>query len=232
MILNIYKEKGWTSFDVVAKLRSLLKTKKIGHAGTLDPLAEGVLIVLTDSDTKRQDEFMHMEKEYEADVVFGATSPTLDLEGPISFSDIEITKYLKSKDLKKILLPILKNYTGEFEQTVPAYSAKKLGGKELYKLARSGKLNVSDLPTKKVHVKSISLVRIFSTTKLNGGLDLPVVTLNIVCNSGFYVRSLADALGKELGLGALTLRILRKRVGDFSVGGSRKIKDLITEATL
>ncbi|HLC93455.1 MAG TPA: tRNA pseudouridine(55) synthase, partial [Patescibacteria group bacterium] len=95
MILNIYKPKHWTSFDVVAKTRSILKTKKVGHAGTLDPLAEGVLIVLTDKDTKRQSEFMKLSKEYQAEIGFGLKSPTYDLEGPVElkYSNILLTEF-------------------------------------------------------------------------------------------------------------------------------------------
>src|SRR3989344_9156170 len=118
MILNVYKEKGWTSHDVVAKLRGVLKTKKIGHAGTLDPLAEGVLVVLTGEDTKRQSEFMSLRKEYVAEIAFGAKSPTYDLEGPLSFFD----KPINANEIREKLGNLLQKYTGKFAQRVPAFS--------------------------------------------------------------------------------------------------------------
>lgn len=131
MIFNVYKEKNWTSFDVVKKLRSVLGVKKIGHAGTLDPLAEGVLVVLTDKDTKKQDEIMRLDKEYKACIAFGATSPTYDLEGDLTFYDIPA-----GFDLEKELAVFLPKYIGKFEQTAPPYSAKKVKGKKLYERMR------------------------------------------------------------------------------------------------
>jgi tRNA pseudouridine55 synthase len=226
VILYIYKPKTWTSFDVVAKLRGVLKTKKIGHAGTLDPLAEGVLIVLTGEDTKKQDELMHQEKEYETDVVFGLKSVTYDLEGPVEVSqdfvnDVSLVE-TKVSDL-------LKNYIGEYEQTIPAFSAKKKDGKKLYDLARKGKIELADLPVKKVNVKSISIVKSF-LYEFNEQ-KFPTLTLNIVCDSGFYVRALANDLGRDLGYGALASRILRCRVGSYSVKEAISLNDFIQKQT-
>ncbi|MBI2414504.1 tRNA pseudouridine(55) synthase TruB [candidate division WWE3 bacterium] len=219
MILNIYKPVNWTSFDVVAKLRGILHTRKIGHAGTLDPLAQGVLVVLTDSDTKKQDNLMHQEKEYEADFVFGAASPTYDLEGPLELSHTKITL-----DALKAQLPnFLGKYIGEFEQKIPAYSAKRQNGKKLYELARAGKITQETLPTKKVNVKSLTITNYF----FNESLDLPSITVKITCDSGFYVRSLAHDLGEDLGCGAVTTRILRTRVGDYKVEDSVTIESIL-----
>lgn len=218
MILNIYKPINWTSFDVVAKLKGILHTKKIGHAGTLDPLAEGVLIVLTDKDTKNQDELMHQEKEYQADFVFGATSETYDLEGPINIGHPEIAL----DDIETQLPKIISKYIGEYEQQIPAYSAKRKDGKKLYELARKNQITEAELPTKKVNVKNITIDNYF----MNEDLKLPSVTVTITCDSGFYVRSLGNDLGKDLGFGGLTTRILRKRVGSFEVKDSVTIDSL------
>lgn len=217
MILNVYKEKGWTSFDVVASLRSVFKTKKIGHAGTLDPLAEGVLIVLTDKDTKKQSEFMGLEKEYLAEVVLGATSPTYDMEGELSFSGaVELTKEQIEEALKK--------YIGTYEQRVPAFSATKVDGERLYKKARDGEIDIDELPLKEVTVSNIKLSSLI--TRNIQGHNLPVVLIEITCGKGFYVRSLANDLGEDLGTGAVLTRLVRTRVGDYKVSASKRINDI------
>src|SRR5689334_22914829 len=123
MILNIYKPKGFTSFDVVAKVRKQLNIKGVGHAGTLDPLAEGVLVVLTGDDTKKQDEIMVQTKVYEAEITFGAESPTLDLEMKPVVREIPLLS-----DVEKKLPELFAKYTGEFDQLIPDYSAKKIEG--------------------------------------------------------------------------------------------------------
>ena len=220
MIFNIYKETGWTSFDVVAKLRGILATRKIGHAGTLDPLAEGVLVILTEKDTKRQDELMGHEKEYLADVAFGAVSPTYDMEGPISFNETSITK----GELEFHLKELLGKYIGEYKQTVPAFSATKVKGKRLYKEARAGTIKLEDLPKKEVNVSEILIESIFEE-KINE-TPLFVVRLKITCGKGFYVRSLANDLGEDLGVGAVLIKLVRTRVGDFTLEDSKKISEI------
>jgi tRNA pseudouridine55 synthase len=213
VILNIYKEKGWTSADVVAKLKGILRPRKIGHAGTLDPLAEGVLIVLTDEDTKRQSEFMGMEKEYVADVQFGATSETYDLEGELTYSGVEITE----DDLGRKLNKVLKDFIGTYEQEVPHYSAVKVGGRPLYKSARKGQ--EVELPKKEVTVYSIDVVDV----------NFPVVTFVITCSKGFYVRSFANDLGKKVGTGAVLANLVRTRIGNYDLADSKPISSFSTE---
>ncbi len=225
MVFNVYKEKGWTSFDVVAKVRSILgRKRKVGHAGTLDPLAEGVLIVLTDEDTKRQDEFMTMEKEYIAKIAFGITTPMYDLEVLPNVSETQVSL----KEVKKILEKILPKYIGEIAQKVPAYSAVKVKGKTLYKEARKGKLSDIKLPVKRITIYEIEV--------LGSGEEeietkeekrkFPVIKMKVRCSSGSYIRSLAHDLGEELGCGAVLISLLRTRVGAFIVGTPRKVSDL------
>jgi len=225
MILNIYKEKGWTSFDVVAKVRLLLgKKRKVGHAGTLDPLAEGVLIVLTDEDTKKQSEFMKMKKEYEAKIAFGLTTPMYDLEVLPDISD----KQMGLDEVKGEFEKILPNYIGEISQKVPGYSAVKVEGKRLYKQARSGSIDEDKLPVKSVTIYNIEVlgwVEEKIKTK-DGSKEFPVVTMKIECSSGTYIRSLAHDLGEDLGTGAVMTSLIRTRIGDFKVTDSKKITEL------
>ncbi|MFZ2663795.1 MAG: tRNA pseudouridine(55) synthase TruB [Patescibacteria group bacterium] len=225
MILNIYKEKCWTSFDVVAKIRGMLgKKRKVGHAGTLDPLAEGVLIVLTDEDTKKQNEFMTLKKEYEAKIAFGITTPTYDLEVLPDVSN----KQLSLEEILGSLKDLLPKYIGGIDQKVPSYSAVKVDGKRLYKQARSGDVDEDKLPVKRVTIYNIKLLN-NSVEKIEtkGGIkEFPIVTIKIECSSGTYVRSLAHDLGEDLGIGAVLVNLVRTKVGDFKVFDSRKITEL------
>ena len=196
MILNIYKQKGWTSFDVVAKLKGILGTKKIGHAGTLDPLAEGVLIILTHKDTKKQNEHMHTKKEYIADIALGLDSDSYDLETLLRESIVPTDV----EDLPK--------YIGFIIQTVPPYSAIKVSGRRLYKSARSGNINKESLPSREVEIFELEKLEEY---KKNFGKfkNITVIKLKIVCSSGFYVRSFAHDIGGVL------VSLIRTKVGNF-----------------
>lgn len=235
MILNIYKPKNWTSFDVVAKLRKSLRTKKIGHAGTLDPLAEGVLIVLTDSDTKKQNEFMKLEKEYLAKIAFGVDSPTYDLEGALTFDKQAFNKKVSLKGLQKKLNEALPKYIGQIEQKVPPYSAVKVKGQRLYKKARKREITESELPTKHVQIYEIKQILLRNISLKNEKISelegitqtLPVLTCSITCSSGTYIRSLAHDLGKEVGTGAVLVDLIRTRIGEFKIEDSQKLEDLV-----
>lgn len=216
MILNVYKPKDWTSFDVVKKLGNVLNEDKVGHAGTLDPLAEGVLIVLTGVDTKKQSEIMQMKKEYVADIGFGATTKSLDLETELKYSD----KKLLKKDLSDKLMDILPNYVGKYEQKVPMYSATSVDGEKLYKKARRGEtIPYDDLPSREVTVDEILMLDV----NYNKNLKLPVATFVIKCGSGFYVRSLARDLGKDLNIGGVLINLIRTQIGDYLVSDSKPI---------
>ncbi len=214
MLLNIYKPKNWTSFDVVAKLRGILGIKKIGHAGTLDPLAEGVLIVLTEGDTKKQDELMHRDKEYKAKIAFKIDSPTYDLEGPVEFLDHAPTK--------EQIINCIPKFIGDIEQTVPPYSAVKVKGKPLYKMARRNELSEAELPVKKVKIFSIDIMDFKDEpVEVNSkSIKLPVLTCIVKCSSGTYIRSLAHDLGGVL------VELIRTRVGEFRIEDAVRLEDL------
>ncbi len=207
---------------MVAKLRGKLGIKKIGHAGTLDPLAEGVLVVLTQEDTKRQKEFMEMNKEYIAEIVFGVESPTYDLEMVPVFSGSK----LSLEDLSRRLNSALPKYKGKFPQKAPPYSAKKVHGKPLYKIYRKGKsVNDEALPVKEVEITRLEVMDTF-VKKIKtdqGELDLPVVRLKIACSSGTYIRSLAHDLGKDLGTSATLSNLVRTRIGDYTIDQSEHL---------
>ncbi len=217
MIINVYKPKDWTSFDVVAKTRGIFREKKVGHAGTLDPLAEGVLVVLTGNDTKKQEQFMKMKKEYVAEIAFGAVSPSYDMEFVPEFTgNTDITE----------LQNILSVFTGKITQIVPPYSAKKIEGKEMYKLARK---NI-EIPVqyKEVEIFSCDVVNqeIREVDTSAGKKTLPCSTLKVECSSGTYIRSLAHELGEKLGTGAVLLNLVRTAVGPYRVEDAVKIEDL------
>lgn len=219
MVLNIFKEKGWTSFDVVAKVKSILKKKnsrvKVGHAGTLDPLAKGVLIVLTDEDTKRQSEFMRLKKEYVAEISFGVTSPTYDLEGELTYHTISDKTGLKTK-LERALI----KYQGEIKQRVPPYSAVKKDGKRLYKEARKGRIEEKDLPVRKVSINNLELIDFYEKD------NLPTANLKITCGKGTYIRSLAHDLGEDLETGAVLVNLVRTKVGSYKAEDSIRTSEL------
>ena len=210
MILNVYKPVNWTSFDVVAKLRGILGTKKIGHAGTLDPLADGVLIVLTDKDTKKQDELMYTNKEYIAKVALGLDSDSYDLETELT----ENKNYKGSLDFED-----LKKYSGTIKQTVPPYSAVKVKGKRLYEMARNKSIDSTILPVKNVNVYNIEIL---DFVKKDYGVftAIDTVTLKINCSKGFYVRSFAHDLNGVL------VGLTRTKVGEYLLEDSLNIKDL------
>ena len=189
----------WTSFDVIRKTRNLVRIKKIGHAGTLDPLATGLLIVCTGKFTKRINEYMAQEKEYTGTFTLGATTPTYDLESePENFKTFET---ITGDQLHKAAAAL----TGEIMQAPPAHSAIKVDGKRLYALARAGK-EVNPEP-RKVFVKEFAIEKI----------NLPLVHFRIVCSTGTYIRSMANDMGSLLGCGAYLSNLCRTRIGEFSL---------------
>ncbi len=197
--LLIDKEKGWTSFDVVKKIRNLIKEKKVGHAGTLDPLATGLLLVAVGKATKKLQFFVGCDKEYEVLGYFGYISDTYDADGKI---EKKSDKKWKKKEVEKI---IKEKFLGEFLQMPPIYSAIKLKGKKAYELARKGKEVKLDF--RKVRVD------LFEITDFNW----PKVSFKISCGSGTYVRSLINDLGEKLGSGGYVEDLRRTKIGDFCV---------------
>jgi len=213
MIINVYKPKTWTSFDVVARLRTLLHTKKVGHAGTLDPLAQGVLIVLTEEDTKNYGKYMHTKKEYIADIALGLDSDSYDLGTPVYKHNKNITNF---EDIN------LASYIGTLNQVVPSYSAVRIAGKRLYKSAREGTVDLTTLPSKNVEIfeleKLEEYIKDFGEFK-----NITVIKVRIACSSGFYVRSFAHDIGGVL------VELLRTKVGDFKVEDSIKNWDSLVQ---
>jgi tRNA pseudouridine55 synthase len=228
MVLNVYKEKGWTSFDVVAKLRGVLGLKKVGHAGTLDPLAEGVLLVLTGKDRKKQEELMKLPKEYRCEIAFGAITATYDLE-----EDLQVSKKVPDLgELKRRVEKILPNYLGRISQTAPPYSAKKVRGKRLYKIAREGKVKEAELPRKKVEIHDFEILGFsekefaVSDDRPKKKISLPVVKCLIKCSSGTYIRSIAHDLGEDLGYGGVLTNLVRTKVGEYTVEKSKRVSQI------
>jgi len=233
-ILLIDKSPDWTSFDVVAKLRGILKKNtgqkiKVGHAGTLDPFATGLLIILIGNETKNQNQFMKLDKEYEAVFHLGATSNTDDLTGEITpcHSEVLFCHSERSEespdpsatpqDDKPSLDQIEKalgKFRGEQLQVPPKYSAIKVEGKRAYKLAR--KEADFEIEPRKVTIYDIELL----------GYEYPLVKLRINCSSGTYIRSLARDLGELLGCGAYVESLRRTRIGDYRISDAEKIEEL------
>ncbi|MBA3678878.1 tRNA pseudouridine(55) synthase TruB [Candidatus Saccharibacteria bacterium] len=195
-IYLINKPRGRSSFSMVAQVRRLSGIKKVGHAGTLDPEAEGLLIILVGKDyTKQSDSYLKLDKTYEFTVKLGETSDTGDEEG-------KKTVVSKEKPTQKAILDALEIFTGEIEQVPPQYSAIKINGVRAYKLARKGE--VAEISSRQVTISSLDLLE----------YNFPYVTLEANVSSGTYIRSLAEDLGKKLGTGAYCTQIIRTRIGE------------------
>lgn len=196
-VLLINKPYDWTSFDVVRKLRGLMKIKKVGHAGTLDPLATGLLILCTGSFTKKINEFMAQEKEYTGSMIVGATTPTYDLESiPIPFASIDSLTEEK-------IYAATGSFKGEILQVPPIHSAIKKQGIRAYELARQGEQ--IELEARKIHIRDFDITSI----------QLPELQFRVVCSTGTYIRSLVNDYGKALGCGAYLSTLCRTRIGNF-----------------
>jgi tRNA pseudouridine55 synthase len=198
-VILIDKPLRWTSFDAVKKIRILTGVSKVGHAGTLDPLATGLLIICTGRFTKKINEYMGMEKEYTGSFTIGATTPTFDLESqPTGFKDIN---HISTAALQQAA----QSLTGEILQTPPIHSAIKKEGKPVYLLARKG--HEVKLEPRKITISTFDITKI----------ELPVIEFRVVCTTGTYIRSLASDFGKALGTGAYLSSLRRTRIGIFSV---------------
>lgn len=207
-ILLINKPLDWTSFDVVKKVRNTLRVKKIGHAGTLDPLATGLLILCTGKFTKRIDEIQGQEKEYTGTITIGQTTPSYDLETPVS----------EAKEISHLTADNLYEAAGKFvgtiEQVPPIYSAVWVDGKRAYDLARGGKA---------VEIKPRSVtIKAFDITSIEGA----VVSFRVVCTKGTYIRSLAHDFGQQLGVGAHLSSLVRTRIGEYKLADALTIEDI------
>jgi len=208
-VLLISKPLRWTSFDVVRKIRNRIKIKKVGHAGTLDPLATGLLIICTGKFTKKINEYMAQEKEYTGTFTLGATTPTYDLESePENFKQIESLT-------NEMIYNATKRFIGEILQVPPAHSAIKIEGKRVYELARKGK-DVKLDPRKIVISK-------FEIT----GIKLPVISFKVICSTGTYIRSLANDFGEALGCGAYLSSLCRTRIGAYRLENAITVQEFI-----
>ena len=210
-VILIDKPLHWTSFDVVRKIRNSIRIKKVGHAGTLDPLATGLLIVCTGKFTKKINEYMAQEKEYTGSFTLGAVTPTYDLESePGQHKDIS---GISIENIHASTIPFI----GEIQQLPPIYSAIKKQGTPLYELARRGE--TVELQPRTIFIKSFEIT----------GLELPLIRFKIVCSTGTYIRSIANDFGAALGCGAYLSELRRTMIGEFDVNDG-KTMDQFTES--
>lgn len=208
-VLLINKPLRWTSFDIVKKLRYKLKIKKIGHAGTLDPLATGLLIVCSGKMTKSINDFMGMEKEYTGSLVIGQTTASYDLETPPT-DPVDIT-LINAEAIQNVV----NSFIGLIQQTPPLHSAIKVNGKRAYELARAGE--VAELKKREVEIKEFEVVTI----------DLPRIDFRVVCSKGTYIRSLARDIGESLGVGAYLSALCRTRIGTFRLEDALQVEEVL-----
>lgn len=216
-IINVYKEKGFTSFDVVAKLRGIVKQKKIGHTGTLDPDATGVLPVCLGHGTKLCDMLTDKDKTYKAVMLLGTVTDTQDTSGKVlSTSEVFSTR----DEIEEAVL----SFVGEYNQLPPMYSAIKVGGRKLYELAREGK----EIPreTRNVSIRGIEIEEI--------DIENKEVTMTVHCSKGTYIRTLCHDIGEMLSCGGCMKELMRTKVGNFDISTSLtidQIRTLVEEGT-
>ena len=208
MIININKPAGWTSFDVVKKVRGIIKEKKVGHAGTLDPFAEGVLVLGTGPDTKKLTDITTANKSYRAELTLGKATDTQDRDGRISAEKLvpELTK--------ETIVAVLASFNGPQEQIPPMYSAKHVNGQRLYKLARKNK-TVERVPVK-ISIDQISLL----------DYTEPVISFNVTCSKGTYVRVLGADIAAKLGTVGHLTALIRTSVGSYHIANATTIEKL------
>lgn len=211
-VILVNKPLTWTSFDVVKKIKYGLRVKKIGHAGTLDPLATGLLILCTGKMTKQIESYQAQEKEYTGTIVLGQTTPSYDLETEID--QINDISHLSAVEVNAIT----SKFIGWIDQVPPKFSAVKVDGKRAYKSARKGEDVV--IKSRKVEIKEFELTRI----------EFPEVDFKVVCSKGTYIRSLAHDFGQELGVGAHLSALCRTRIGEFKLENAQTIEQIITKA--
>lgn len=213
VVLNINKPYGWTSTDVVRKVKTMMRKTgypkiKIGHAGTLDPLATGVLLVCIGKATKRVDELQAQSKEYITKIELGATTPSFDLEHEID------ERYPYEHITHEMIMQVVGSFMGEQEQIPPLYSAKRIDGRRAYDYAREGKS--VEMRTASVTIYDIEMI----------GYNEPFLELRIECSKGTYIRSLARDIGVELGSGGHLTELTRSRSGGYTVAESVTLEEL------
>ena len=209
-IINVYKEKGFTSHDVVAKLRGIVGQKKIGHTGTLDPDATGVLPVCLGKATKLCDLLTDKNKTYEAVLLLGKTTDTQDITGEVL--EEKSTEALTEEKVREAI----EGFIGDYEQIPPMYSALKVNGKKLYELAREGK--VIERKARPVKILDIQILEI----------DLPKVRMEVSCSKGTYIRTLCHDIGEKLGCGGCMESLIRTRVSTFRIEDAKTMDEIET----
>ena len=206
--LLVDKDLDWTSFDVVKKIKNIIKCKKVGHAGTLDPLATGLLIICTGKNTKKINDIQNQDKVYTGEFILGKSTPSHDLE----------TEFNSQKDIKNItsdrIEEVSKRFVGEQLQRPPKFSAVKVNGKRAYEYAR-------DNEDVKIKEKNINIYE-FKITEYN----LPNISFKISCTKGTYIRSIARDFGEKLGCGAVLSKLRRTEIGNYNVEDAFKVNDL------
>ncbi|GHA57687.1 tRNA pseudouridine(55) synthase TruB [Pontibacter akesuensis] len=208
-ILLLNKPLDWTSFDVVKKVRNTIRVKKVGHAGTLDPLATGLLILCTGKYTKRIDEIQGQEKEYTGIIRLGESTPSYDRETEVT--ETRDSSHLTEAEIKAAA----QTFVGTIEQIPPIYSAVQVDGKRAYDLARKGK--AVELKPRTITIDA------FDITSING----PEVAFRVVCSKGTYIRSLAHDLGEKLGVGGHLSKLERTRIGEYKLADALTIEDIV-----
>ncbi len=227
-ILLIDKPSGMTSFGVVSRIRRVLtaemkeeyrsrgedapKRLKVGHSGTLDPFATGLLIILVGKATKKANEFLKLDKEYIAEIELGSISSTGDIEG-----EIQRTGNSKREPGYRDVKDVVESFLGEIEQRVPTYSAVKINGERAYKLARRGKDFTT--PTRKVKIYGIEIE----------SYNYPKLAIKTKVSSGTYIRTLGEDIGKKLGVGAYLTNLRRTQIGDYRVEDAVRLEDFLRE---
>jgi len=207
-VLLVDKPKGWTSFDVVHKVKHLLRARKVGHAGTLDPSATGLLILCTGRRTREMSAFTGLEKEYEAEIVLGSRTASFDAETPV------IEKRPTDGITADRVREVLQGFTGTQLQVPPMWSAAKVGGRRLYEYARRG-VEV-ERAAREIEIRAIIPTEI----------AIPIVRFTVVCSKGTYIRSLAEDIGSRLGCGAYLMNLRRTRIGEYHVRDAWTLVDL------
>jgi tRNA pseudouridine55 synthase len=207
-VLLVDKPLTWTSFDVVRKVKNTLRIKKIGHAGTLDPLATGLLILCTGKKTKQIDLIQAQEKEYTGTFRLGQTTPSFDLETPV---DAELPfEHLTAEQIREATT----QFTGLIEQTPPLFSAVKINGERAYEVARRG--GEAEIKSKQVTIREFEITRI----------ELPEIDFRVTCSKGTYIRSLARDFGLALGTGAHLTKLVRTRIGEYALSDALSMEQI------
>jgi tRNA pseudouridine55 synthase len=208
-VLLVRKPSGWTSFDVVARLRTLLHVRKIGHDGALDPLATGLMIVCTGKRTREMEIFVRLDKEYVVTMRLGGRTPSYDSETPV----------LDERPIDglchEMVAEVLRQFVGPQVQLPPMWSAVKVGGKPLYKYARRGKV-IARKP-REIVIKAITLLSV----------NLPEVVFKVVCSKGTYVRALVNDIGEKLGCGAYVTALERIGIGAYSLNDALSLEEIV-----